>query len=60
MRWLRFIALIIFVVLTAWAIPVTFNNPIASNIIITLIFVVVTLWIGAGFFKKNPRQRMQN
>ena len=39
MRWLRFIALVIFVFLSGYAIPYTVRNPIWSNIVITIVFV---------------------
>lgn len=53
MRWLRFIALIIFVFVTAYAIPFCWKSPSVSNIIITLIFVTITIWVASGFFKKK-------
>lgn len=57
MRWLRFIALLIFVFVTAYAIPFSWKSPSISNIIITVIFAAITLWIGSGFFKKKPIQQ---
>ena len=58
MKWLRFIALLIFVFITAYCVPYTVRNPIFSNIIITIIFVVITIWIAWGFVKK-PKQNIQ-
>jgi len=55
MKWLRFLALLIFVFVTAYCIPYTYRNPVMSNIVITAIAVIITLWVAWGFFKKtNP------
>ena len=58
MRWLRFIALIIFVYLSAYALPFVWNSPTIGNIIITLIFIGITVWIGKGFFKKETSSKV--
>lgn len=59
MRWLRFFGLVIFVFLTAWAIPIAISFPTFSNIIITIIFIGIDLWIGSVWWMKLFRQKGQ-
>ena len=53
MRWLRFIALIIFIFVTGYAIPFSVKSPSFSNLLFTGIFLLITVWIAAGYFKKK-------
>jgi len=54
-RWLRFIALIIFVFVTAYAIPFAWNSPSFGNVALTLIFAAITIWVAVGFFSKQAK-----
>jgi hypothetical protein len=55
MRWLRWIALLIFVFLTAYGIPFLWKNPSIGNLIIVVIFIAITIWVAIGFFPKRKQ-----
>ena len=57
MRWLRFIALLIFVLLSAYSIPIAIKFPSVGNIVVTVIFVAIAIWVGSGFWRKSKQQQ---
>ena len=58
MRWLRWVATIIFLFLSIIFVPVAFRAPIWQNVVPTLVVLVVFIWVVSGFFKKNKSKEV--
>jgi hypothetical protein len=55
-KWIVAFGSFLMLIVTAWALPITINNPSTNNIVMTSIFGILTI-LGLYTFAKSPKDK---